>query len=183
MKMQDLLKQRQTQIAAKWLQSVFETYPPETSQFLKREKDRFANPVGQTISRGLEAIYDHLLRETDIQEALQPLDSVVRIKAVQDFSPGEAVDFLFRLKAIVRDEAEALIRENRMPVRELLEFESKIDRLALQAFNVFVKCREKIYDIKVSELQNRTYRLLKRANLVVEFPDDEFDGGEVENTK
>jgi hypothetical protein len=183
MKLQDILAEKRSEIAAKWVQAMVDTYPPEASRFLKREKDQFANPVGHTIRSAIEAILDHLLNDAAVEEVLQSLDAIIRIKAVQDFSPAGAVDFLFRLKQLVRDEVKDQIRENRISVESLLEFESKIDNLALHGFNLYMKCREKIYDIRVSQVQNRAFQLLKRANLIVEFPDPETDLGDVENSK
>jgi hypothetical protein len=183
MKLTALLADKRTEILAKWQRLIFETYAPETSRFLKREKDQFANPVGNTITRGIGVIYDHLAGETSVQEVLQPLDDIVRIKAVQDFSPGEALDFLFGLKRVVREYAETEIRENRISLKELLEFESRVDELVLHAFNNFMKCREKIYELKANQIQSRTYQLLKRANLLAEFPDPETGTGEKEKAK
>lgn len=187
MKLQDVLTEKRSEIAAKWLQAMLDSYPAEASRFLKREKDQFANPVGHTIHSAVEAILDHLLGDADIEAILQSLDAVIRIKAVQDFSPAGAVDFLFQLKQVVREEAWDQIRENRISVESLLEFESRIDNLVLHGFNLYMKCREKIYDIRVSQVQNRAFQLLKRANLIVEFPDDfpdpETDLGDVENSK
>jgi len=187
MRVEDVLKEKRSEIAAKWLRAILDTYPPEASRFLKREKDQFANPVGHTIHSAIEAILDHLLNDADVEEVLESLDAIIRIKAVQDFSPAGAVDFLFRLKHLVREEVKDQIRENRISVENLLEFESKMDALALHGFNLYMKCREKICDIRVSQVQNRAFQLLKRANLIVEFPDPESDPetdlGDVENSK
>lgn len=182
MKLKDLLAEKRPDILAKWLHLIYEAYPPETSRFLRREKDRFANPVGSSIARAVESIYDYLVQGTDPEQTAASLDEIIRIKAVQDFSPGQAVDFLFRLKRVVREHVEAEIRELRIPVKELLEFESKIDGLALHAFSIFVKCREKIYDLKANQIHNSAFRLLRKANLIVEIPDPEA-GPDVENAK
>ncbi|RJP23222.1 MAG: hypothetical protein C4520_06620 [Candidatus Abyssobacteria bacterium SURF_5] len=183
MDLRTLLTEKRSEIVAKWARLVFETYAPETSRFLKGEKDRFANPVGDALTRGVEAVYDYLLSGTDSEQVLRHLDDIIRIKAVQDFTPAEALDFLFRLKAVVREEADPFLRENALSVRELLEFETRLDNLALQGFTLFMKCREKIYDLKASQVKDRTFRLLKRANLVVEIPDPEEGPGDVENIK
>ncbi|MBW2228632.1 MAG: hypothetical protein JRG99_15335, partial [Deltaproteobacteria bacterium] len=58
---------------------------------------------------------------------------------------------------------------------ELLLFESKIDRLSLIAFNLYVQCREKIYELKANEMKNRTFRAFERAGLVSEIPADTPD--------
>ncbi len=58
---------------------------------------------------------------------------------------------------------------------ELAALESRIDDMALLAFDLFMGCREKIYELRANEVRNRTVRLLKKADLIVEIPDDEAD--------
>ena len=45
--------------------------------------------------------------------------------------------------------------------------ESKIDTMALLAFDIYMKCREKIYEIKLDEVKGereRLFRLLERID-------------------
>ena len=49
--------------------------------------------------------------------------------------------------------------------------ESRIDDLALLAFDVYMNCREKLYEIKANEAKNQVSRLLKKAGMIVELPD------------
>ena len=58
MRLNNLLAQRKTAIIKKWFALAIETYPSDTANFLKSQKDPFANPVGRTIYRGLEALFD-----------------------------------------------------------------------------------------------------------------------------
>jgi len=59
----------------------------------------------------------------------------------------------------------------------LLEFEKRIDRLLLIAFDIFVRCREKIYSMKATEEQSKIYRAFERAGLVRVNPDIKPDSG------
>jgi hypothetical protein len=99
------------------------------------------------------------------------LDGIVRIRAIQDFAPSEAVAFIFKLKKIVRQElgGEVLL----MPgmTDELTAFDSTIDDLALFSFDIYVKCREKIYELKAKEATNMTFRLLQQARIIVDGQD------------
>ena len=61
------------------------------------------------------------------------------------------------------------IRENRL-TEALLVMESRIDEMALHAFDVFMKCREKIFEIRANEAKNQVSRLLQRAGIVSEIP-------------
>ena len=154
----------------RWFQLVLETYPAGTSRFLKQEKDRFANPVGYTISQEIEALYDELLQEMNSDKLAVCLDNIIRIRAVQDFPPSQTIAFIFLLKKAIREELASEITENRV-FEELLKFEARIDKLALLAFDIYMKCREKVFEIRVNEAKaerERVLKLLERINLTME---------------
>jgi hypothetical protein len=175
MRLNNLLAQRKTAIIKNWFTLAVETYPPDTASFLKRQKDPFANPVGKTISRGLEALFNELLlKEMDHETIISFLDPIIRIRAIQNFSPSQAVSFIFLLKKTIRENIKKGISEEQL-FNELLLFESKIDQLAMIAFNLYMQCKEKIYDLKANEMRNSTYKAFKRAGLVREMPVDEPD--------
>ncbi|MCL4537474.1 MAG: RsbRD N-terminal domain-containing protein [Nitrospirae bacterium] len=161
-----LLKKRQT-ILKKWFDSVLETYPQDTANFLKRQKDQFANPVGSTIYNGMDSLLEELLNGGDTDKISTFLDNIIRIRAIQDFTPSQALAFVIQLKRVVREE---LINENKESqfADELLAFERRADDLMLLSFDIYMKCREKIYDLKANELRNMTSKLLERANLIFE---------------
>jgi len=154
----------------RWFHLILETYPAGTSRFLKQEKDRFANPVGYTISQEIEALYDELLQEMNSDKLAVCLDNIIRIRVVQDFSPSQTIAFIFLLKKAIREELASEIAENRV-FEELLKFESKIDKLVLFALDIYMECREKVYEIRVNEAKaerERVLKLLERANLIME---------------
>lgn len=174
MRLNNLLAQGKTAIVKKWFVLVIGTYPSDTAKFLKRQKDPFANPVGRTIYRGLEALFDQLLEEMDYEAITSFLDPIVRIRAVQNFSPSQATNFIFFLKDVIREHTQKEVSEARL-FNELLLFESKIDKLSLIAFELYMQCREKIYELKANEMKNRTFRAFERAGLVSEIPADTPD--------
>jgi len=169
-----LLKEKGA-ILRKWFDHVLGTYPPETARFMKREPNQFANPVGHTIHHGLEGVVEEFLQGMDIEKLSSSLDEVVRIRAVQSFSPSQAIAFIFHLKKIVRETLQDEIRGSQVSPSELEVFDSRVDEIALLAFNLYVGCRETLYENRVNEVKNRTFRLLQRANLVAEIPDLESD--------
>jgi hypothetical protein len=105
--------------------------------------------------------------EMDQEVVKSKLDSIIRMRAVQGFSPSEALNFIFALKTIIRKTIAKEIRDDRLEP-DLLVFESKIDVLCLMSFDIYNACREKIYDMKANEVRNRTYRAFERANLVAD---------------
>jgi hypothetical protein len=171
-RLENLLTHKKSTILKKWFNVVIETYPPESAVFLKRQKDRFANPVGSSIFQGIEGIFEEILRGIDYEKIPTFLDNVVRVRAVQDFSPSQAIAFVFLLKKVIREELRKEIKENGL-FEELLTLESRIDELALLAFDIFMQCREKIYDLKAMDYSNQTYSLLRRAKLIIDLEEQE----------
>ena len=154
---------------------ILESYPTDVSKFLKQEKDRFANPVGYTISQETETLYDELLHGMNADKLTACLDNIIRIRSVQDLYPSQAIAFAFLLKKAIREEVAGEIAE-RQAFEELLRFESRIDDVVLLALDIYMKCREKVHQIRVNEVNNEkemALRLLERASTICGKPANE----------
>jgi hypothetical protein len=171
MNLRDLLRKHKTAVTEKWLDKTLATYPSRTSVFFKRTKDPFANPVGNTLSSGIEAVFDDLLEtfedagSVSAEQFCSHLDDIIKVRSVQEFSPSQAVSFVFLLKEAVREE----LREELGDVHSLAElarFEARIDQLALFSFDIYTKRREKLHELRVNEIKRTGFRLLKKANLI-----------------
>lgn len=167
MSLKPILLEKKDSLLASWFDRIVDTYPAETAKFLRNQKDRFANPVGQTIHEGIEGIFQELVQGGGIGRVTGFLDAMIRVRAIQEFTAAQAVAFIFFLKSIIRDEIRDLPLTPELAA-ELADLESQIDSLVLIAFDIFMQCREKLYDIKANEMRNMTYRLLQQANLVTE---------------
>jgi len=161
MDLKDLLVKKKSVVASKWVDSALESYPADTSSFLRNNQNRFTNPIGYSLSTGLEKILECLLQDLDMEEMKPPLDNIVRVTAVQGLSPSQSLLFLFRLKSIVREIAG---EEGAANQEELDILDARVDALALVAFDIYMQCREKIYEVKTDEMKNMTFRLLQKAN-------------------
>jgi len=170
----NFLANKKSALLKRWFDVVMEPYPAETSGLLKNQEKQFTNPVGYTISHGLEHIFDMLIDEkgADLEGMVPFLDSIVRIRAVQDLRPSQALSFVFHLRSVIREE---LASEAKEFCEEMAILESRIDAIALMSFDIFVKCREKVYELKANEVKNRTFRLLQMANLVSEGRKEQSD--------
>ena len=168
-KLKDLLERKKSAVLKRWFDAIIETYPTDTSGFLKKQKDMFANPVGHVFTQGIESILEILIEGKDLAEGSPFLDDIIKVRAIQDFTPSKAVSFVFLLKKVVREELEKEIRQSEI-AEALLEFESEVDSLAPLSFDKYLKCREQIYQLKTDELKRMTFRLLKKANLMSEIP-------------
>lgn len=159
------LKASKASILREWFRMVVETYPPDTSRFLKAERDPFANPVGSTTMKGLDSLFGELLDGMDGDVLRASLDPIIRIRAVQSFSPSQATGFVLFLKKLVREQ---LTGDESDPdiIKELLRFESDIDTINQIAFDLYTACRERLYQIRVGEERSRAYSALERAGLI-----------------
>lgn len=174
MDLKNLLQKKRSHLIKKWCDLVLSSYPEQSQKFLRKQKDAIANPVGCTISEGIASIYDELLKEAESDQIALFLDNIIRVRAIQDFSPSQAVSFIFGLKSIIRKELEDEIQQEKIS-EDLVAFESKIDDLALQCFDIYTQCRQKIFDIRVNEVRNQSSRLLKMAGLIYEIPEFQED--------
>jgi hypothetical protein len=169
------LRDNRSRIIERWGELILAGYPEASSRFLHDAKDPFGNPVGSGLRRAVEVLYDGLLEPAAREDWESALDGIVRIRAVQDFTPARAVGFVFLLKDAVR---EVLGDGTEAPaVGPLLEFHRRIDDLALEAFDRFARCREKLHEIKARDAIARTYSLLRQAGLLVDGGDAGGRGG------
>ena len=156
MNLEKLLAKKRDLIVDKWINSIHESYPSETVEFFRHQKNKFANPVGAEISEAVGPLFDELLNGNNQQNMFSLLDKIVRIRAVQAFPPSGAVAVVFLLKKIIRDETKKDIDTHGF-FEDLLELESRIDYCVLLAFDVYMKCREKIWEIKLDEFKKRPF--------------------------
>jgi hypothetical protein len=161
--LEDLLVKHRDRVLQQWSDFVMDSYHADSRTFLKTHLNKFANPVGASITEGLEGLYDGLARGDDFssEHFLQSLDRVVRVRAVQEFTPSQALGFVFLLKKAVRQTLAPDLRKQDIS-EELLTWESKIDRLALLSFDLYMQCRETIFEIRCNEVKNSTARVWER---------------------
>ena len=159
------LAEKKQAILKSWFHVTVESYPPDTARFLKGQNDPFANPVGQTTYQSLEALVDALIANAGREIMTAALDPILRIRAVQTFTPSKATGFIFSLKQIIRQH---LAGDGRDADLDLDAVDRQIDDMAMAAFDIFVACREKIYELKATESRKQFFGSLKRAGLIVE---------------
>jgi hypothetical protein len=164
-----LIAQQRSAIISKWFDSAIHAYAPDTAAFIKSQKDQFANPVGSHTLKGVEALFDQLMGDMDAGIIGTYLDPIMRIRAVQNLTPARATAFVFSLKTILTDMFGKQLQDVGM-MRQFLEFETRIDRLGLAAFDIYMACREKIYELKANETRNRTFTAFERAGLIAKDP-------------
>ncbi len=165
MELADWLSYKKQDIVREWIRVTMEAYPAEGLSVLRRNKDRFANPLSHIISTNIGLLFDDLLLGVEPERTTPILTELVKVRAVQDFAPSQAVHFIFDLKKILFNLKDETVKEGeKMPLDQLKKMEEEIDRLALLAFDIYIKCREKLYEIRANEIRNQTHMLIRRVN-------------------
>ncbi len=129
----------------------------------RRERDRFANPVGHALREGTRAVLDALLDGAGQEAVRAGLAEIVKIRAIQEMTPGKAVAFVFRLKPVIRAELGRALDDDG-PL-ELAELEAGVDRAALAAFDLYVEYRERLVELRIAELKRNIPWAVARAEL------------------
>ena len=124
-----------------WLAKVGQAMSPVQSP---QAADPFRDPISQAFLQAFPILLDCVLGRAPFVAAAEPLAHLIRIRAVQDLTPAQAVSFLFDLKPLVDPAAH-----------------EGIDRLALAAFDQYMLCREELYTARYRELRRRT-RVIER---------------------
>jgi len=160
MTLQELLAKNKSRILDRCLNLLLDTYPHDSVTLLKNQQDPFANPVGSTFRRELEIVLNGLSEWVDPGNLTPSLDAIVRIRAVQEFRPSDALAFMVHLKKAIREELQE-VRMSPELVNDLARLDFRIDELTLAAFDLYVACREKIAEIRVGEARAERDRLVR----------------------
>lgn len=160
-----LIELNKSTIIKRWFDLSIRAYEPETAKFLKRQKDHFANPVGSITLKGLEGLLDQLLHHPDARTINTYLDPIIRIRAAQAMTASQATGFILSLKKVLRDVLDKELQNDQI-AGAFSQLESKIDQLCLIGFDIYMECREKIYQIGANETRNRFFSAFKRAGLI-----------------
>ncbi len=150
MNLEHLLLQNKKAILQGWLHRIFDSYNPGAAKLLLNGGDRFANPVGYTISTGAEQILDALIRGDELTTLHGCLEKIIRIRAVQDFTPAQAVAFMIDLKTIIRTQVTGGATKYGL-LEELNELETKIDCLCTTSTELYISMKSQIRELAVKE--------------------------------
>ena len=147
-----------------WFQAALEIYPADVVGFYGKEKNSFANPVGAATAEGIEGLFDALVADAPPGEYVPHLDRILQVRCIQGFPPSRAIWFIFALKGVIRDALAGELKDT-AALRGLIAFESRIDRMAACAFDVYAGYQKKIAEIRVNEIRNRVSTLSRMSKI------------------
>ncbi len=146
------LQARKPAILETWFQSVINIYPAERRDFLRRKEETFTNPIGSSIYEALAGLLSEIIEDKNLGRIEDALQELIHLRAVEDFSPGQAISFLPTLRQIIREELRSANLINAYQ-EEYDHLANLIDELTRRAFDIYMGCREKIFNLKVKELK------------------------------
>jgi len=162
------LRQKSASIAERWLTAALAAYPADSAAAFRRQRDPFANPVGHALRTGTRAAVDALLEGRTSEEICSHLDDVLKMRAVQELQPSQAIGFVFSLKEAVRGELRSdgstlECGDSSPPLAsELAELDRCIDRVALAAFDLYTRYRGQICELRINEVKRNVAEIARR---------------------
>jgi len=152
MELRSLIKKKKAVILKKWLAAIYDTYPADTVEFIAGENDMFANPAGHTITANVEYILEGLIRGEDTSALSAYVECIIRIRAVQDFTPAQATSFISSLETVIFSQLKPEICRHNL-LDEWEELQARIDNLTLLACGIHAKMKERIQHIRMKEIE------------------------------
>ncbi|MDH5655173.1 MAG: RsbRD N-terminal domain-containing protein [Spirochaetia bacterium] len=155
MSLVDYLKEKKPKIFEEWKKVSLLPFQ-EGSTFYKNT-GQFSNPVAWTTEKELNNIYDALTGLLDEKSVDRAIDGIVRIRAVQEASPSDSIQFLSNFKTVLKNqfkdfESLKLKSGETISMDEFSDMISGIDRLIYRAFDLYMSCREQLFKIKLDQI-------------------------------
>ena len=144
------------QIVDGWVEYALSTYT--SSRFFKAETDKFANPVGGNVRESFTQLFTLLAAGEDSAKFTESLEQFIIIRSVQQFSPSQALAPLNAVKHVVRD-IFGKDKEYSHLINELYDFEFSVDLAVLAGFDIYMKYRERLYQVRIDEIRSGSHLL------------------------
>ncbi len=168
---QSLLSEKRKEIVNKWFDAVMAAYPEDGARFFKQKADPFANPVGNTIYRCLNELFDQVIhKEMDPDAIRTALDGIVRIQSLQEFMPSQAIDFIFIIKPTISHSFRKHGKDQAVQ-KYLSALDDNVEYLLKTAFDLYMECRQKVFQLRANHARDRVNKLLIKKGYMTELPE------------
>ncbi|MFP4194621.1 MAG: RsbRD N-terminal domain-containing protein [Desulfobacterales bacterium] len=168
---EEIISANRNRWISQWFDAVINSYPEESAGFFKDTSDPFSNPVGATLKKGIKDLFDVVTAGNfDSRAAHEALEPMIRLRALQEFTPSEALGFITDIKWIIRGDSAA--DQNNQAVAERLDrIAEAADRALLTAFDIYMECKKHVYDLRARQARDSVRELLVKKELISELPD------------
>ncbi|MBQ4566695.1 MAG: RsbRD N-terminal domain-containing protein [Desulfovibrio sp.] len=169
----EIFRAHKKEVVAAWVEAVFATYPFETTGFLRTKQDPFGNPVAHMTREAASTLFDAVAGEDMHPPTVKnALDRFIKLRAVQKFLPSQSLAVIHAMKPILREQVLPKMQDVGQ-LAAYLEAESRLDSLALLAFDMYCEARETVAEARIKEIRNQHAQLARWAQRLE-------DGGKAE---
>lgn len=149
-------------IREKWYSIIAGTYQDTSGKFFFSNRgQQFSNPVAWTFTQEIPIILDEIIKGKTSEALYTALENIIRIRAVQEFTPSESLAFILSLKGLVKELLGNNI-DDKTVKSDFNDFEAKVDAVLLISFDIYNTMREKLIDIRINEIKRRYDSFLQR---------------------
>ncbi len=170
MNLKQHLEEKKSTVLKMWCDAAQVVPPDKASGFLEKQQALLVDTTGYDLAQGMECLFDALSQGVMRDDVARFLDSLIGIRAANDFKASQAVSFIMEAKKAVRDGLGRAVLDDLHLQEELSAWESAVDDLALFAFDIYVQRRENVLEFKADEARKEAFQLLRKAKLI---PDDQ----------
>jgi hypothetical protein len=160
MRLKEIIYADKDRVIEKWHKLIMESYPEESRKLYGASNMQFSNPVGYQINESLFAIFECIFFSDNKLIAEKALSEIIRIRAIQSIGPAEALAFLPGLKNIIY----GYVSGKKDLFDEYFLICNEIDKLTLDAFDLYTADREKLYSLRDEEIKKSAYVLIEKVN-------------------
>ncbi len=129
-------------VEERWFAAAAAAYGELIAAHASAERDPFRNPIGHSLRQNLAVLVRELFGAMDVAAVDAAFAEIMALRSIQDLSVERAVGFVFALRGIAEDQAP------QMPAEDI---ETRIDRLAVSAFEQYLACRERLAQLRLNE--------------------------------
>lgn len=136
-----------------WVDRILSGYPIKPVIEVVEYVENSASKITDAI---LELYSGKSFEETRVEE---PIDDLMRFLATdRNLSPGDSIKLLMELRDVIADELS-------LEGEERLKFNLGVEKLILKAFDAYMACREKIFELRLRE-KERDIEIMRK---IIEF--------------
>ena len=165
MKSVDVFFNCREQVLEEWVNAIFNTYPLQSTGFLRTVKDPFTNPVADMTREAARTVYEAVSGwDKKPEDVKQAIDRFVHLRAVQAMLPSQGIMVFYLLKPIMRKHVLPKLKDQAL--QDYLDAESRLDTIVLMAFDIYMKSRETVAENRIREIKNQHAQLVRWAQRV-----------------
>ncbi|MDY6820717.1 MAG: hypothetical protein SVN78_03725 [Deferribacterota bacterium] len=156
---------KKNKILDDWFNHLISHYDDNKLDYLEKERDPFLNPVKYIFKSALGSIFSYIFEDEELDLVSQDIEKLIKLLALNGPKASEVLGlFVFFKQHINALFMSSFSLEEK--IDEYNEITNIFDNLLLKIFDMYVQCREKIYEIRVNEIKRMTFPLLERSGLI-----------------